>query len=86
MTLLFGKSQIILGSGLVDQASALTDKQGNFHRMPTPTEYALTQGIRMNDQEPDRSKLGKIGTAKDLEEPSDDDDSSGGAGGFIWSL
>ena len=89
MTLLFGKSQIILGSGLIDQASNLQDSQGNFHRMPTPTEYALTQGIRMNDQEPDKSKLGKIGKQSELEDPDDDGDTNGGGsagGGFIWSV
>jgi phage terminase large subunit len=86
MTLLFGKSQIILGSGLADQGAGLQDPNGNFHRMPTPTEYALTQGIRINEQEPDRSKLGKIGKPSELEDQNDDDDSSGGAGGFIWSV
>jgi phage terminase large subunit len=88
MTLLFGKSQIILGSGLIDQGSNLQDGQGNFHRMPSPTEYALTQGLKMNDQEPDRSKLGKIGTAKQLDEAKEDEDGDGvgGGGGFLWSL
>lgn len=87
MTLLFGKSQIILGGGLVDPSANLTDNQGNFHRMPTPTEYAITQGITVNDQEPDRSKLGKIGKVSDLDEPgNDDDESGGGAGGFLWSM
>ena len=86
MTLLFGKSQIILGSGLIDQASNLQDGQGNFQRMPTPTEFALTQGIRMNDQEPDRAKLGKIGKVSELEDSGNDDASTGGSGGFIWSV
>ena len=87
MTLLFGKSQIILGGGLVDQTAGLTDGFGNFNRMPSPTEYALTQGIKMNDTEPDRSKLGKIGKASELDDSDgNDDDSNGGAGGFIWSI
>ena len=86
MTMLFGKSQIILGSGLMDNAGSLQDQQGNFQRMPTPMEYAITQGIRMNDQEPDKSKLGKIGKPSELEDPGNDDDSMGGAGGFIWSV
>ena len=54
--------------------------------MPTPVEYALTQGIKMNDQEPDKSKLGKIGRKSELDDPGNDDDSTGGAGGFIWSV
>jgi hypothetical protein len=86
MTLLFGASQIILGSGLTDQATNLQDTGGNFNRMPTPTEYALTQGIRMDQQEADRSKLGKIGKPSELEDVNDDDDSNSGAGGFIWSM
>jgi len=86
MTLLFGKSQIILGGGLADQTAGLTDGFGNFNRMPSPTEYALTQGIKMNETEPDRSKLGKIGKASELDDSGNDDDSSGGAGGFIWSI
>jgi hypothetical protein len=87
MTLLFGKATIILGSGLNDQASNLQDQQGNFHRMPTPAEYALTQGVQMNTEEPDKSKLGKIGKKSELEDPDDDGgDSNGGGGGFIWSV
>jgi phage terminase large subunit len=86
MTLLFGASQIILGSGLTDQATNLTDNNGNFNRMPTPTEYALAQGIQMAPQEVDRSKLGKIGKPSELEDQNDDDDSNSGAGGFIWSV
>jgi hypothetical protein len=87
MTLLFGKSQIVLGSGLsFDNTQGLQDPNGNFHRMPTPQEYALTQGIKMNDQEPDTSKLGKIGKKSELDDPGDDDTSSGGAGGFLWSF
>ena len=86
MALLFGKSQIVLGGGLTDQAAGLTDTQGNFHRMPTPTEFALTQGIKMDAHEPDRSKLGKIGKKSELDDPGDDDDSTGGSGGFLWSI
>lgn len=86
MTMLFGKATVILGSGLADGAANLQDKQGNFHRMPTASEYAMTQGIQMNTQEPDRSKLGKIGKASELEDPDDGDDSAGGSGGFLWSV
>jgi phage terminase large subunit len=86
MTLLFGKSTIILGSGLADGVANLQDGQGNFHRMPTATEFAAAQGVQMSGQEPDRSKLGKIGKASDLDDPGDDDDSSGGSGGFLWSF
>jgi hypothetical protein len=87
MTLLFGKSQIVLGSGLdFDNAQGLVDRNGNFNRMPTPTEYALTQGLKLNDEAPDSSKLGKIGLRSDLDDPGDGDDSTGGGGGFLWSF
>lgn len=86
MTLLFGKSVLVLGSGLADGASNLQTSDGSFHRMPTPTEFAAANGIPMSGQEPDRSKLGKIGKASELDEPGDDDDSTGGSGGFLWSF
>jgi phage terminase large subunit len=86
MTLLFGKSTVILGSGLADGAANLQDAHGNFQRMPTPTEFAATHGIQMSMQEPDRSKLGKIGKASELEDKEDDDDSAGGSGSFLWSF
>jgi phage terminase large subunit len=86
MTLLFGKSVLVLGSGLADGAANLQTSDGSFHRMPTPTEFAAAQGIQMSGQEPDRSKLGKIGKASELEESGDDDDSMGGSGGFLWSF
>ena len=87
MTLLFGKSVVILGSGLADGAANLQDAHGNFNRMPTPSEFAQTHGIKMNETEPDRSKLGKIGKPSELEDPDDGgDDSTGGAGSFLWSF
>lgn len=86
LTMLFGKSNIILGGGLeFDSTLGLQDKGGNYTRMPTPTEHMLTQGIRMSEQEPDPSVLGKIGKKSDLEEDPNDD-TSGGSGGFIWSF
>lgn len=86
MTILFGKTTIILGGGLVDQIAGLQDPSGNFHRVPTASEYAMTQGIKLNDTEPDRSKLGKIGKASELEDSDPEDDSTGGSGGFIWNV
>jgi phage terminase large subunit len=86
MTLLFGKSTVILGSGLADGVANLQDAHGNFQRMPSASEYAQAQGIQMNETEPDRSKLGKIGKPSELEDPDDGDDSTGGSGGFLWSV
>lgn len=86
LTLLFGKSTIILGGGLeFDSTAGLTDKAGNFTRMPTPVEHLLTQGVKMSDQEPDVSKLGKIGKKSELDDDPGDDN-SGGSGSFIWSF
>ncbi len=86
MTLLFGKSTIILGGGLsFDVTAGLQSKDGSFNRMPTPTEYALVQGLRLNTEEPDKSKLGKIETRKDVDD-SDDDGQDGSGGGFLWSF
>lgn len=85
MTLLFAKSQLILGGGLeFDNNTPLTDTSGNFHRAPTPTEYAAASGIKFNENEQDVSKLGKIGTIKDLEDH--EDDQGGGSGGFLWQF
>jgi hypothetical protein len=85
LTLLFAKSSIILGSGLsFDSTDGLVDKNGNFNRMPSPTEYALTQGIKINEAEPDMSKLGKIGKKSELDDSGDD--STGGEGGFLWTF
>lgn len=86
MTMLFGKSNLILGGGLTfDSMDGLMDKSGNFNRMPSPTEYAMTQGIAIKEGEPDLSKLGKIGKISDIENDSGDD-STGGEGSFLWSF
>lgn len=86
MTILFGKAQIVLGGGLAfDQVEGLMDRQGNFQRMPTPAEYAMTQGIKISNETPDMSKMGKIGRKSDIEDDPNDDD-NGSSGGFIWSL
>lgn len=86
MTLLFGKSTLSLGGGLeFDTASTVIDQSGNYNRMPTPQEYAANNGITINPAEQDLSKIGKIGTKRELEE-NDDPESSGSSGGFIWTL
>jgi len=86
MTMLFGKANIILGGGLeFDSTEGLQDKAGNYTRMPTPTEHLLTQGIRTSSEEPDMSKLGKIGKKSDLDDDGGGEE-SGGSGGFLWSF
>jgi phage terminase large subunit len=85
LTLLLGKTNIILGGGLAyESGQSLIDNQGYYHRVPTASEYAEVNGIKFNDSEEDISKLGKIGTKKELD---DDDDDSGSSGqGFIWTF
>lgn len=86
LTMLLGKSNIIMsGGGLEFNAdnAKITDGNGNFHRAPTPGEYAQQMGLKFKD-EIDTSKLGKISNNS---MPDDsDDDSGGGEGGFLWSF
>ena len=85
MQLLFAKTNIILGNGLsFDSTFNVADNNGNFNRTPSAAEFASTMGIRFNENTEDTSKLGKIGTKTDLEEPDDSD--SGNQGGFLWSF
>jgi len=86
LTLLLGKTNIILGGGLeYDNMHGLTDNQGLFHRTPTAAEFAAVNGIQLNQNEEDVSKLGKIGTKKELDDGDDEGNSSGNSG-FIWSF
>ena len=84
ISLLLGKTNIILGGGLdFDNTEGLRQQDGSYSRTPTATEFATTQGIPFQQNEPDASKLGKIGSKNDLDDP---DDSSGSQGGFLWSF
>jgi hypothetical protein len=84
ISLLLGKTNIILGGGLeFDSSEGLSDSNGNYNRVPTAAEFAKERGISFSDNEQDTSKLGKIGTKTELD---DDDDSEGGNGGFLWSF
>lgn len=84
LSLLLGKTNIILGGGLdFDNVDGLRDKSGAYSRTPTAAEFATTQGIPFNQNEQDASKLGKIGNKSQLDDDSDD---SGNQGGFLWSF
>lgn len=86
LTLLFGKSSIVLGGGMdINDGSPLMDSSGHFNRTPTATEYADAMGIKVNVNDEDVSKLGKVGTKSDLDDDGDDGSNSG-QGGFIWSM
>lgn len=90
MYVLFGKTTIILGGGLgFADLDGLQDPGGAYNRMPTPVEYAITQGLRINQEPADTSKLGKIGTSRELDkevEGEEDGGNSGGSGGFLWNF
>ncbi len=84
ISLLLGKTNIILGGGLdFDNTEGLRDKNGSYSRTPTAAEFAATQGIPFQQNDADASKLGKVGKKSDLDDP---DDSSGSQGGFLWSF
>lgn len=85
LSILLGKSNIILGGGLeFDSSEGLRSNDGSYSRTPTATEFATLNGIKFNENEQDSSKLGKIGTKSDLDDDSGDD--SGSQGGFLWSF
>lgn len=84
MSMLFGKSVMIGAqeSMIDDSVSVMDAKTMSFHRMPSVSEFADSQGINFNN-EVDTSKLGKIGNKNEIEE---DEEDIGGDGGFLWSL
>jgi hypothetical protein len=88
MHILFGKSTIVLGGGLAfSEVEGLQTPMGEYNRMPTPMEYAITQGLQINSEPPDTSRLGKIGTSRELDkEAEQEQNESGGSGSFLWSF
>jgi intein/homing endonuclease len=85
LTLLLGKTNIILGGGLeFDSSMGVQDNLGNFNRTPTAVEFAASKGIPLNQNEADPAKLGKIGKKSDLDDPGDE--TEGGSGSFLWSF
>lgn len=88
MFILFGKTTIVLGGLAAGEMDGLQTPDGGFHRMPTPMEYAISQGLTMNQEPPDLSKLGKIGTSRELDKVAEnqEDGESGGSGSFLWNF
>jgi phage terminase large subunit len=85
VTLLFGKQAIVLGEALdFDTSFKLQDTMGNYNRAPDAIEFAASRGLRFNSNEEDRSKLGKIGTSRELEENLGEEGASGG--GMLWTF
>ena len=82
MTMLFGKSTLLMGNGMVSDENQVADSNGNYFRTPTVEEFIKQNHLNVNT-ETDSSKLGKVGKLSDLD---DDDDEWNGGGGFLWSL
>lgn len=82
LTMLLGKSTLLMGNGMDIEEKKLTDANGGFFKTPSPDEFATASGLRFNS-EVDQSHIGKIGKQSDLE---NDDDNWSGDGGFLWSL
>lgn len=82
LTMLLGKSTLIMGGGLELDDKKIVDNSGSFYKTPTPQEYAETNGIRFNS-EVDTSNIGKIGKQSEIDPDSDE---WNGGGGFLWSL
>lgn len=84
LSMLLGKSTLIMGSGTGDYSEPVATSDNKFKRTPSAAEFAQQQGIKFNDEE-DRSKLGKVGKPSDIDD-DDDDGGIGGDGGFLWSF
>lgn len=82
MTMLFGKSMLLMGDNMVADEQSVTDKAGSYFRTPTIEEFARANHLELGTDQ-DASKLGKVGKLSDLD---DDDDEWSGGGGFLWSL
>jgi len=83
MYALFSNTTLITGDTTELSADTIVDGVGNFARMPNPEEFAHARGITVNT-DIDTSKLGKIGTASELED--DEEEAIGGDGSFLWSF
>lgn len=81
---LFGKNRAIIDGSTIDDENSVIDNRGQYLKMPNAREFAASQGIQLSDAPIDTSKLGKIGTASELEDDNADDIS--GSGGFLWSF
>jgi len=79
---LFSNTTLITGENVDMAPDKIVDGTGKFSRMPNAEEFAKEMGIRVNTNI-DKSKLGKIGTASELE---DEEEAIGGDGSFLWSF
>jgi len=85
MYALFGKTQAIISDTDLEDRHSITDRSGNFSRMPSPQEFAATRNIKINPEiTQSKSRLGQIGKKSDLD--NEDDPGVGGDGNFLWSF
>jgi hypothetical protein len=82
LTMLLGKGTLVMGQIMDLDKSNTVDSQGNYFKTPSPEEFCAANNIRINTEEPDPTKLGKIGRLNDIE----DDEEPGSSGGFLWGF
>jgi hypothetical protein len=83
MITLFGKSTVILGSGLTEK-DQVTTSDGKYFSAPTAEQFIYEQQLNISTDKPiEYSK--KVGTANELA-ANEDEDNFGGDGGFFWSF
>jgi len=84
LTMLLGKGSMVLGANVEADREKTMDNFGNYLKTPSAEEYATANNIRLNINQPDPTKLGKVGRLSELDD--DDDSDIGGSGGILWSL
>jgi hypothetical protein len=82
LTMLLGKGTLVMGQMIEVDKSSTVDSHGNYYRTPSPEEFCTVNNIRINTEEPDLAKLGKIGRLNDIH----DDEDPGSSGGFLWGF
>lgn len=84
MSMLFGKQTMMMATMPDESIGSPIDRNGNFNRTPTPSEFANSRNIQF-DEHIDTSKIGKVGTLGQLDQ-IDEDESNGSSGNFLWEF
>ncbi len=82
LTMLLGKGTLVMGHMIETDRGSTVDSQGSYFKTPSAEEFCAVNNLRLNTEEPDPTKLGKIGRLNDME----DDDGTGSSGGFLWGF
>jgi len=72
----------VMGHMIETDRGSTVDSQGSYFKTPSAEEFCAVNNLRLNTEEPDPTKLGKIGRLNDME----DDDGTGSSGGFLWGF